>query len=280
MPELLTPAARLAAVNQQAIERRDRFRADVAAGIVEPGGFQKLKHEFPYMGQVECSAGDLDFLLFHCNDDVVAWEYFWRGRDAYEPEIIATWIEWARQSNAVLDIGAYTGLMSILAMLANPKCHVHALEPVERTVERMKINFRINHLADRVTVHPRAAAAETGFEMLNYYRDEDFLGTGNSINEKGHKVMSRRLIQTVNVDQHLGSKHRFDLIKIDVEGYELEALKGLTRILRRDRPRLVVEVWKKTSAQVLKLLENLSYDCRRVEADLRPVNNYLCEPKS
>lgn len=77
-----SPLEKLAAINRQATERKDQFRKDVAAGRAAPGGFQKLKHQYPYMGTVECSAAGLDFLLYHCNDDVIAWEYFWRGTDA------------------------------------------------------------------------------------------------------------------------------------------------------------------------------------------------------
>lgn len=170
--------------------------------------------------------------------------------------------------------------MSIIAALANPQCHVHAFEPVGRTVERMKINLRLNQLSRRVTVHTYAAAAEFGVEMINYYRHEDFLGTGNSINDKDEKVVSRHLIQTVNVDQYLGSQQRFDTIKIDVEGYELQVLNGLRQIIKRDRPRMVIEIWKHSSAEVLALLAEFSYDCTVVEAEFHRANNYFCLPRS
>ncbi|MCB8836482.1 FkbM family methyltransferase [Aurantimonas sp. VKM B-3413] len=272
-------SARLDASNRKALERRDAYRQERAAGAGGGADFQKLKHEFPYVGFVDCRAEDIAFLMFHANDDVVAWEYFWLGDDAYERPIVSQWIAWAREATTVLDIGSYTGLMSILAGLANPDCTIHAMEPIERTVERMKINLRANGLARRVTIHPRAAAAEFGPEMINYYRDEDFLGTGNSIHDKGKTVHARRMIQMVNTDQYLGSKHTFDLIKVDVEGFEPQVLDGLQRIIRRDRPKIVLEVWQENEAEVFARLDKLGYRYRPVEPKPARVMNYLCEPK-
>jgi FkbM family methyltransferase len=266
--------------NARSIARRDRFRRELAEGRTDRDEFQTLKHQFPYMGFVPCRAEGQRFQMFHCNDDVVAWEYFWLGDDAYERPIVRQWLAWARTAERVLDVGAYTGLMSILACLANPRATVHALEPIERTVERTKINVRANGVGGRVTLHARAASDEFGLDMINYYRDENFLGTGNSLHDKGMKVMARRMIQTVNLDQYLGSKHTFDLVKIDVEGFEIAVLDGMSRMLRRDRPRMVLEVWKENEAAVHERLERLRYDWRQVEDRPARVVNYLCAPRN
>ncbi len=265
--------------NRLAEKERDKFRSDLATGNAGLADFQTLKHKFPYIGFVACRADEISFLMFHCNDDVVVWQYFWRGDDAYEPGIVKRWIEWSKTSRKVLDIGAYTGMMSILAAQSNPECVVHAFEPVERTVERMKINVCANGLSDRIVIHPRAAAAEFGVEMINHYRDENFLGPGNSIHDKGRKAFARRLIQTVNVDQFLGGEHRFDLVKIDVEGFEPHVLMGLQTIILRDRPRLVLEVWEENRTDVFRLLDAYGYLYEPVEKVPARVMNYLCEPK-
>lgn len=273
---MIDPAETLRVQNTRALDRRDAFRAEVASGAAGAMEFQTLKHEFPFMGFVECEAEGIPFVMFSCNDDVVAWEYFWRG--TYEPEIVAQWVAWAKEATSILDIGAYTGLMSVLAARANPEARIHALEPVERTVERLKINLRANGVADRVTAHTKAAAGDYGIDMINYYRDEDFLGTGNSLHDKGKKIAARRMIQTVNVDHYLGAKHKFDLVKIDVEGFEAEVLKGITRLIQRDRPRMVIEIWKENRSHVTRKLESLGYCLRPVEREDNRVVNYFCNP--
>ena len=220
----------------------------------------------------------MPFLLFHANDDIVAWHYFWLGDDAYEPELTRLWVDWASTAATVLDVGAYTGLMSLLAALINPECHVHAIEPVERTVERLRINLRVNGVLDRVTTHARAASDEFGVEMINYYREENFLGTGSSIHDKGKRIFARRMIQMVNLDLYLGSTNRFDLIKIDVEGFEPAVLKGLSSVLARDKPRLLLEVWRENDGSVFERLRTLGYQWQVCGADIGRVRNFACTP--
>lgn len=264
--------------NAKAVQRRDEFRRAVEAGEAQPNGFQKLKREFPFHGFVECEAAGLVFSMFSSNDDIVAWQFFWGGPDSYETAIIAKWVEWAREAKSVLDIGAYTGLMSIVAAMVNPHCEVHAMEPIPQTAERARINLRANNVERQVTIHNRAAANESGVEMINMYRGGDVLGAGNSIHDKGGKrIFSRQMIQTVNVDQHLGHK-RFDLIKVDVEGFETQTLMGLRRIMKRDRPKLVLELWKENEAEVFRLLDTLEYRYEPVEREPVRVMNYFCEP--
>lgn len=265
--------------NRAALKQRERFRKALANGSASRAEFQTLKHKFPFIGFVECRAEGIPFVLFSCNDDVVAWEYFWLGDDAYEPPIVKQWIAWAKDAKSILDVGAYTGLMSVLAGLVNPECKIHVIEPIERTIERAKINIVANGVNERVTLHPRAAGANFGVEMINFYRPRDFLGTGNSIDDKKKKIFDRQMIQVVKLDQYLGSLHKFDLIKVDVEGFESQALAGLRQIMRRDRPRLILEVWKKNEVDVFKQLDRLNYRYESVEKGPAEVRNFICEPR-
>ena len=50
-----------------------------------------------------------------------------------------------------------------------------------------------------------------------------------------------RYVQSVVLDDRLRELSRLDLIKLDIEGYELVALRGLERSVARHRPTLVVE---------------------------------------
>ena len=76
--------AAIEAQNERTLERVAQFRLDYAAGTATFDDFSKLKHEFPFIGFVPCSAGGIDFVIFHANDDIVGWEYLWFGDDYYE----------------------------------------------------------------------------------------------------------------------------------------------------------------------------------------------------
>lgn len=264
--------------NERTLARIETFRPDYSAGKATFDDFSKLKHEFPYFGFVPCRSGAIDFVLFHANDDIVAWEYLWFGPDHYEKPIVATWLEWCREPALVYDIGGYTGLMSVLAALANRETTVHLFEPMDRTVERAKINVKANGVDRRVKLHNKAASNEAGEASINLYREENFLGTGNSIYDKNIPIQDVKKIQCVRIDDHLSGLSP-QIVKIDVEGHELACLRGMLGTIKTARPKMIVEVWEHTRWDVLSLLSDLDYVCTPFEANERRVMNFKCLPQ-
>jgi len=271
--------AAIEAQNERTLERVAQFRVDYADGRATFDDFSKLKHEFPYIGFVPCSAGGIDFVIFHANDDIVGWEYLWFGDDHYERDIVGQWIAWCRaaERGAVLDIGGYTGLMSVLAAKANPNLRVHLFEPMARTVERAKINVYANYVRSQVKLHNKAASDVAGEAKINLYRNEDFLGTGNSIYDKKLEIRDVKIIETVRVDDLLPAAHP-SVVKVDVEGHELSCLRGMEAMVKRSRPQMVVEVWEHTRDDVLALLRTWGYECVPFEDPGGRVVNYACTP--
>lgn len=269
----------LEANNAETLARIADFRDSVARGDVGHSEFSRLKHEHPFIGFVPCRAQGVEFVLFHANDDLVAWDYQWGGDDHYEPDVVRTWVEWCRGASLVYDIGAYTGLMSILAAKTSPEAEVHLFEPMDRTVERAKINVRANQLGRRVHLHNRAASDVAGEARIHLYRDEDFLGTGNSLYDKESvPIRDSKVIQRVRIDDELPGLSP-DVVKIDVEGHELECLRGMAETVSRARPRMVVEVWEHTRDEVLGMLAGWGYRCEPFEDPSRRVVNYACHPR-
>ncbi len=263
--------------NDKAIARARQFQQDSRPRSVKFADFSHLKHRVPYLAWCHVGAGQIDFTLFHANDDIVAWEYFWFGANGYEEQIVNTWLNWSSCKNTVLDVGGYTGLMSILAALSHPRTTVHLLEPMERTIERAKINMKANCVADQTTLHAKAASNKAGTETIYMPRDADFLGTGNSIFDKG-KTVDTHSIQCVRLDDEL-SDFSPSIVKIDVEGHELACLQGMEQMLTKHRPKMIIEVWEHTRAEVLKMLSNLGYGLTPFEAQERRVMNYRCIPQ-
>ncbi len=266
--------------NNAACQKRvARFQADLAAGRAKAADFENLKQQFPYYGILPCRTAGTDFVLFHAHDDVIAWRYLWLGDDAYEAGILKTWISWCKTPGTILDIGGYSGLMSVLAGLVHPENRVHLFEPIERTIERASINIRLNGLQPRIYLHNMAVSDRTGEQIINYYRSENFLGTGNSLHEKtGKDAVFRKTIRTVDLDSYQPGLNP-SIVKIDVEGHELACLRGMQGILARSRPKMIIEIWDHDRDAVLGLLKELGYNLERTEARELPVNNYLAVPK-
>jgi len=262
--------------NNTSLDRISQFREDYTQKRVTFQDFAKMKVHHPFYGFVPCSIDGLEFVLFHANDDIVAWEFLWLG--TYESEITKTWVEWCREAKLVYDIGAYTGLMSILAALANPRATIHLFEPMERTIERAKVNVVVNEISRRVKLHNRAASNKKGTETILLTRNEDFLGTGSSIYNKGFPIMGEKVIQCVRIDEHLPDLCP-DVVKIDVEGHEKACLEGMIETLTRARPKLILESWAHDREAVMALLHSRGYECSPFEEGERRVLNYKCIPR-
>lgn len=238
----------------------------------------KLKQQFPAFGIMPCKAAGIEFVMFHAHDDVVVWEYIWRGEDGYETDLVNTWVKWCARPGTILDIGAYSGLMSILAARANSQNKVHLFEPMERIIERANINVKINGLGQKIIRHAVAASDTTERVKINLYRGEDALGTGSSIHAKeGKTSFGFKEIQAVSIDTYLPdvSPHT---IKVDVEGHEMSTLRGMENTIRRANPNMIIEVWEHNRTDFMSFMKDMKYNCVRSEPQDRPVNNYICTP--
>lgn len=272
--------SKIEARNQSMMQAAAQFRAGLKTGSTSLKDLPRLKQDYPSFGVMPCRAGDIEFVMFHAHDDVVVWEYLWRGADGYEGELVRTWIDWCRtRPGHILDIGAYSGLMSILAAHAHPANTIHLFEPLERIIERANVNVKLNGMGQRITRHAVAASDQNGFSEITLYRGEDALGTGSGIGTKQDKeVIGTKRITTARIDDLLPDLE-VTAIKLDVEGHELAALSGMEQTIARSRPHMLVESWQDDRTQVMQIMAEHGYDMRRTEPEDRVVNNYIATPR-
>jgi FkbM family methyltransferase len=129
-----------------------------------------------------------------------------------------------------VDVGAHVGKYTL--RLAREYEIVHAVEPIPSNLAGLEINLGQNpHLRARVEIHPFAAWSTDNHRII--------------ISDDGpysshHRGNASLIVQTRRLDSLVSE--RVDLVKIDVEGAEAAVLEGMTRILARDRPKLVIEM--------------------------------------
>jgi len=128
-----------------------------------------------------------------------------------------------REGAVVLDIGAHLGYFAVLA--AKRGATVVAFEPNPRTVPHLRRNLELNGVADRVRIVQRAVGAEPGTAtfFLSRAGDESSLAAHSPEDEPV-------TVQVVPVDAETDGL-RVDVVKMDVEGGEVEALRGMRRTL-------------------------------------------------
>jgi FkbM family methyltransferase len=161
---------------------------------------------------------------------------------AFKKRQDAVEISWMRRlvrpGSHVLDIGANIGFYtSLLSDLIGSEGHVHAFEPDA-------INFK--HLAavarhkKNVTLVPKAVSDRSG-KLLIYTSPK------LNVDHRTYRVENYKeviAVDGVSIDEYVGGQFRVDFIKMDIQGYELHALRGMERTIGAN-PDIVIfsEFW-------------------------------------
>jgi FkbM family methyltransferase len=154
------------------------------------------------------------------------------------------WLEAALKPEMVFyDIGANIGYFSIIAAdKVTPLGHVYSFEPVNDTYIRLVENIQLNQLDNQITAF-RVAASDQAGEAQIYIPDKG-MDAWNSLAVKPEAGNYKlEVIKTVVLDEMVTGKtlQPPDIIKIDVEGWELYVLKGLQQTLKKYHPTLFIE---------------------------------------
>lgn len=138
----------------------------------------------------------------------------------------------------VLDGGAHWGYFTLLAAkAAGPSGAVVAFEPDPRSFERLRWNVQANELGDRVRLVNAALADHEGEQPLFTH---PLHHSWTSLFELPGSTRTGS-IETLSADHALGDDGPIDVVKLDVEGSELQALRGMRRMLGSWRPTLFLE---------------------------------------
>ncbi len=192
----------------------------------------------------------------------------------YSREILEVFKRFAGQGDTVIDVGAHVGYFTLfLAELVGSYGHVYSFEPDPRARSFLTKSVRGNGM-DWIDVSPLALA--TGRGPVKFFLAK---GLGSSSAIKGVQQVDAEeiTIQTVSLDELVDQGQvlgNIRMVKIDIEGYELDAIRGMTKVLKKHRPVMVVEVNEEmlsargeSSASLLALLTSLNY---RIEVILDP----------
>jgi len=225
----------------------------LAAGASVPTRVQSpelraLRRAHPYTGPVlvQAGAGRPAWMWFD-EDDLVAAVSFWFGPNAYESLSTAVFGALAPTAGTVLDVGAHTGIFSLVAGASGPDVVVHAFEVVERIARRTRTNVRISGLADRVHVHAVGVSSEPGVMTL-HHNDAVPLATGSSFERFADRDAARGAattqVEVTTLDTWWADtgRPRVGLLKIDVERHEGAVLAGARTFLDAEQPVLLAEV--------------------------------------
>lgn len=157
--------------------------------------------------------------------------------EAYELEIFKKIL---KPGMNVVDIGANFGLYSIMASrLVTEEGHVFSFEPEPSTYKVLENKLSRLDLKN-VSLYNQALSNKEGTEKL--YFDEGNVG-GHSFSEKNiYKGNNYHEVSTNTLDNFFEDT-KVDLIKIDTQGAEGLVFSGGLKILKRDKPIILLEFW-------------------------------------
>jgi FkbM family methyltransferase len=168
-----------------------------------------------------------------------------------------------------LDVGAHVGLYSVTAARAGAN-RVLALEPNPAARAQLEENVRLNGL-DNVVVRPRAVGARSARAVLHVpaTHDPSFSSLAGGRFAEGEPVE----VDVTTVDAEV-EEHAFTptVVKIDVEGGELDVVAGMERTLRVHRPVMLVEVNEASARELARRLDGYS-GFRVGRAGLEPLDS-------
>ena len=176
----------------------------------------------------------------------------------------------------VYDVGANIGFFSLLAArLTGPTGRVHAFEPVPESADAIRDHARLNGL-ENVQVHALAAGARAGEAVLLRVGEASW----SHLADRGwHPDTSKQLstqVTTLDALVDAGTVEPPDVVKIDVEGSEVDVLAGMAELLRAHAPIVICELHE-TNTEVLELLTTAGYEVENLDgpmpvADAGPVH--------
>jgi FkbM family methyltransferase len=181
--------------------------------------------------------------------------YFFGAYEKQELLLLSDLINKRGSRSIFIDIGANTGEYSLCL---SKKCkQVHAFEPYDIIAKIFKKEIKLNKI-ENIVVHELGLSCENS-ELDFYAPNEDShnMGTGSfmSIHEAENNRLYKK-IKVVNADEYIEKLNLqcVDLIKIDVEGFEKNVLKGLQNTIRKYRPIIFME-FSVTTAKTFSSLE-------------------------
>lgn len=140
----------------------------------------------------------------------------------------------------VFDVGANIGLTSSLFSLSAPEGRIYSFEPSPNAYPCLQETIKANGLTN-VTLYNLALGAEPG--ELSFADDHNSASASHLVVEGdtlGH-ITGKVPVRTLDEIAKEANLSRLDLIKIDVEGFEVDVLEGAKETLKKFKPLVFLE---------------------------------------
>jgi FkbM family methyltransferase len=173
-----------------------------------------------------------------------------------------------KKNSIIFDLGANVGYYSAIFSFYSPKGKIFAFEPSYKNFNFLRLNLK-NH--SNIYLSDNAVSNFTGEKQA-------------IIHSKWNVETEERLFKFIKLDDFIVQNkiYHIDLIKIDIDGYELEALQGMNYILKKINPYILIEINHASHTrniseqQIIDFLESYNYEIIKI----LDKENYFFKKKS
>jgi len=191
---------------------------------------------------------------------------YWLG--TYETDLQTAAKALVQPGDVIYDIGANIGYVSLVfAALTGKTGRVFSVEALPDNITRLKQNIVINTFESRVAI-THAAVIDSDHPVTFLTHASDAMGKALGSAGRDENYASRITVPGICLDSFVFTQgHPVpNLIKMDIEGGEGNAMAGMERILADERPILLVELHgEKAAREVWKHLRKHAYHIHRMK---------------
>jgi FkbM family methyltransferase len=205
----------------------------------------KIINRWPTSGVIECKFSDSFFLLYNKCDDGLT-DIFYYDKKYQEVNDLKLFALLSEKSATIFDIGANIGLFSILSSKKNNDSEIYAFEPYVTNFNRLCVNLKLNNCLN--VYAEQIAIGDTNGEIQITVPEGDFITDVSSVNENFSKKIypnlnwKKQLVPLESIDSFKNRKKlKINLIKCDVESFEMNVFKGMKKTLMEDKPTILLE---------------------------------------
>lgn len=174
-----------------------------------------------------------DNIMMYLNPKDKAVSYFLSKENVWEPFETEIMKKFFKSNTVFIDIGAHIGYYSLLCASIAKQGKVFAFEPVKENFEILKKNAQVNNFKNIII--SENAISDTDSSKLLYLSNENNTGDNRFFSDNFREIPENRLelkVKCVTLDQFLVDYNiKPNIIKMDIQGAELLALKGMKKTL-------------------------------------------------
>jgi FkbM family methyltransferase len=192
----------------------------------------------------------------------------------WEPKIAAILTKYCKKGTTAIDMGAYIGTHTMsLVDGVGASGKVVTFEPQPWAYKGIKKSLAKNKIKNVKVVNAGLSDKKGKIKFCSDSSGSSSVCTERSAGRK--KWAEVYDIPIVTLDSY--NLKRVSIMKVDVEGHELNALMGAKKTIEKCRPVIVLEVWRKRTNRFQKIkdfMESVNYKIEHISAD-----DFICFPK-